>query len=315
MEDQIIKISNFKLSNFRNLLNQSLIVNSQIMLEISSDMIKSCSFSSTKSFMKLWTIPLAKLIHVEESEDLEFSPQKQETLNFQKFNVYIMKGDIFSTSLSVHSSETVDLEFIVRDVNGKLQGACMIITGRTENNSPLKTNFVLTTEEMLSNKIDDYSEVIKECTPSPDMFNFILNNSQIQEIKRLIKKLHKSTGDNVAYLTFLINPAENKITVNDKIFSVDFILSPDLLIQMNLPTEECQFNILKSDFVMTGNHTFTIFANNHEQKVIFGATFASSIVWCLSSKIGDGNINLDESASVLDSTMEALDIAEYVDNF
>ena len=35
--------------------------------------------------MKLWTIPLAKLIHVEESEDLEFSPQKQETLNFQKF--------------------------------------------------------------------------------------------------------------------------------------------------------------------------------------------------------------------------------------
>ena len=73
MEDKItIKISNFKLNIFRNLLEQSLIVDNQLMLEFNPEMIKACSFSNTKSFMKLWTIPLNNLIiNVDEKDSIE----------------------------------------------------------------------------------------------------------------------------------------------------------------------------------------------------------------------------------------------------
>ena len=74
MEQQIIKIPNFKLNVFRNLLEQSLIVNNQLMLEFSPDIVKSCSFSLTNSFMKLWTAPLKNLLFVEQPNNDIDSP-------------------------------------------------------------------------------------------------------------------------------------------------------------------------------------------------------------------------------------------------
>ena len=58
------------------------------------------------------------------------------------------------------------------------------------------TGFRLTTEDMIVNKIDDYNDVIKRCTPEADMLSLILGNDKVQEIKRLIKKLHKTLSDN-----------------------------------------------------------------------------------------------------------------------
>lgn len=61
---------------------------------------------------------------------------------------------------------------------------------------------------------------------------------------------------------------------------------------------------------MTGNHTFTIYTNESEQKVIFGATYAGSIIWGLSSKVNESTINLDDS--IMDSTIDALELDEYL---
>lgn len=316
MSQQIVKISNFKLNIFRNLLEQSLMVNNQLMLEIGPDMIKSCSFSMTKSFVKLWTIPLGNLIakpDVSENElKLEGVVEDTQELNFETFNFYILKGDLFKKYLSVHNADMVNLEFIIEENNGKYQAAQIIIHGTAETNSPLVTSFTLTTEDLISNKIDDYSEVIKQCTPSPDMFEFILANEHIQEIKRLIKNLHKSSADNTSFLTFMVDAEKQKIVVNDKVFTIDFSIPEELKESDKFPKESFKFNILKSDFMMTGNHIFSVFTNNREEKVILGANYAGSIIWCLSSKINESN--LDSNNNVEEVTMDSLNLDEYLED-
>ena len=142
------------------------------------------------------------------------------------------------------------------------------------------------------------------------MFEFILTDGQIQEIKRLIKKLHKSSSNNTAFLTFGVDSDNKKIIVNDKVFTIDFQLQEDT----KFPEQSFKFNILKSDFIMTGNHTFTIYTEEEERKVIFGARFASSIIWCLSSKINPDSIDLNDNFdSIADTTLDDLDLSEYVD--
>ena len=319
MEQQTIKISNFKLNIFRNLLDQSLIVNNQLMLEVGPEMIKSCSFSLTNSFMKFWTIPLNNLISVEEVpiDELAILPKTKSVknknlLDFPVFNFYILKGDLFRKYLSVHSSDTVDLEFILHKNGAKWQGASMTIIGTTESNSPLTTSFVLTTEDLISNKLEDYSKIIEACTPATDVFQFILTNEQIQEIKRLIKKLHKSAPDNTSYLTFSVDIEKQKIIINDKVFTVEFLINQENKNTVNLPVENFQFNILKSDFIMTGNHTFSIYTADKEQKVIFGANFANSIIMCLTSKVSESDMTLNDSAN--DASIDALNLDEYIDD-
>jgi len=306
-ENLNIKISNFKLNVFRNLLEESLIVNNQLMLEFSSSMIKSCTFSSTKSFIKLWTIPLDTLIQ-QDSNELELT-SKLIKHNFPTFNFYILKGDLFNKYLSVHNSDTVDLEFVLQKTkDNKYQAESILISSKDNMSSGLKTSFILTTEELISNKIDDYADVISECTPSKSMFEFILSNKQIQEIKRLIKNLHKSLPDNQSFLTFTIDIDNSKIVVNDKVFTIDFplLLNQDKKIDVTNMT----FNILKSDFVMTGNHNFSIYTDNKEQKVILGTNFAGSIIWCLSSKIREDSISIDNS--IMDSTLDQFELNEYL---
>lgn len=297
-----IKISNFKLNVFRNLMEQSLIVDNQLMFEFSTDFVRSCSFSATKSFMKLWTSQLINFI--QKSEDSE---ELQEIPSFDPFNMYILKGDLFKKFLSVHTSDTVDLIFtIVESENKKNQAAAITIIGQSEGSNKLRTTFTLTTEELISNKIDDYAAVIKECTPSNDMCEFVLSDNQIQEIKRLIKKLHKSSADNTAYLSFKLDVENKKVVVNDKVFIVEFDINSETEKKLLFPEKSFSFNILKSDFIITGNQTFTIFTNEQEQKVILGARHAGAIIWCLSSKIEESN-DLPFDSSVVDSTIDSID--------
>lgn len=305
-----IKIENFKLNVFRNLLEQSLIVDNQLMFEISKEMIRSCSFSTTKSFIKLWLIPINELILKPESDEANLFPDesKQKEFDFPTFNMYILKGDLFKKFLSVHTSDTVDLEFTLQKVNNKYYASNITIIGKSEGNNDLTTNFILTTEELISNSVDDYSDIIKQCTPSKSMFEFMLSDNQIQEIKRLIKKLHKSTSDNTAYLTFFVDSEKKKLIVNDKVFNIGFELNPDTKFSKN----SFKFNILKSDFIIAGNQTFSIYTSEDDMTVIFGARYAGSIIWCLSSKIPEqSDLNLE--ASVVDSTIDALDVSEYIE--
>ena len=310
-----IKINNFRLNVFKNLMEQALIVDNQLMFEISKDMIRSCSFSETKSFMKLWMIPLKSLIVAPEKpevESLDDVPEETQELDFPTFNMYVLKGELFKKFLSVHSSDTVDLTFNIVEKDGKWQAANLIITGESEGSNALTTNFILTTEDLITNKINDYSDVIKECTPNDSMFEFVLSDKQIQEIKRLIKKLHKSTADNTAYLTFNVDSENRKIIVNDKVFTIDFYIDEEIQKNIEFPENSFKFNILKSDFIIAGNQTFSIFTSENEQKVIFGARYAGSIIWCLTTKIASGSeLNLD--ASIVDSTIDDLDIDDYLD--
>lgn len=288
-----IVFKNFKLNVFRNLMEQSLIVDNQLMFEISQNNIRSCSFSPTKSSIKLWTSIWDGLIHNEdELSDINLP-------SFETFNMYILKGDLFKKFLSVHTSETVDLSFNVIDN----QAASLTITGKSENNNNLITTFVLTTEELIKNKVDDYNTIISEFSPSKTMFEFVLSDTQIQEIKRLVKKLHKSIPDNVAYLTFVVDCEEKKITVKDKVFTVDFKIDTE---KHKFPEKTFSFNILKSDFIVTGNQTFTIWTEEESQKVIFGAKYSSSLIWCLIGKVQEqSDLSLD--SSIVDSTIESVD--------
>lgn len=308
-----IQIKNFKLGVFKNLMEQALIVDNQLMFEIGKDMIRSCSFSTTKSFMKLWTIPFETLIQKPEAdgneiESLDIIPDVE--YDFPTFNMYILKGDLFKKFLSVQSADTADLIFTIQENNGKYTAANVTIIGKSEGANSLTTSFILTTEELISNKVEDYSVIIRECTPDEDMFEFILSDKQIQEVKRLIKKLHKSSADNTAYLTFTIDSENNKIIVNDKVFTVEFSIEDEVQKNIKFPEKSFKFNILKSDFIIIGNQTFSIYTDENNQKVIFGARYAGSIIWCLTSKIANvSDLNLD--ASIVDSTIDSIDLDDY----
>ncbi len=311
-----IKFENFKLNVFKSLMEQSLMVDDQLMLNVNKEIFKSCSFSTTKTFIKLWSIPLKSLLIKPEIEegiiDFDEKPEKVEELDFKPFDFYILRGDLFKKFLTVFDSDVVDIEFTVQFENDKYQARTITITGKGTDQTVLKTTFILTTEELISNKIDDYSEILKQCTPDNDMFEFILSSKQMQEIKRLIKNLHKSMSDNSAFLTFKIDSENKKIVVNDKVFVLDIRLSPELQSEIIFPKESFSFNILKSDFIMTGNHDFTIYINNNNSKIILGARYANSIIWGLATKVEASNMNITDAA--LESTIDTLDIAEYLND-
>lgn len=289
-----IKFTDFKLNIFRNLLEQSLIVDSQLMFEVTdTQMIRSCSFSATKSFMKFWTTELATFVDILPTVE-------------QSFNMYILKGDLFKKFLSVHTADTVDFEVTLQDISGKLQASSLKITSNLTETQKLTTTFTLTTEELITNKVDDYSQVIAELKPSEDMFEFILSNTQIQEIKRLIKKLHKSSADNTAYLTFTIDSENKEIIVNDKVFNLKFEMTEELRAKLKFPENSFKFNILKSDFIIAGNQTFSIYTSEEENKVIMSARHAGAIINCLTSKITE-NSSLNLDSSIVDSTIDGID--------
>ena len=74
-------------------------------------------------------------------------------------------------NLPKHFKESlVNLEFNVIDN----QATTLKLSGKTDQQYFIETTFPLTKEEIIIDKIDDYSEIISECTPSPDMFEFFL---------------------------------------------------------------------------------------------------------------------------------------------
>ena len=151
--NKIVNIKNFNLQLFGNLLNQALSVTPQLMLEFNDSMLKSCSFSQTKSLIKLWVIPYKNLILqekiVEEQEniiDLNDSPiitglEKIVTdvlPEIPNFNFYILKGDLFKNYIGVfNNTEAVDLSFNLISVDNKYQASSIIIKGKSESGAIL----------------------------------------------------------------------------------------------------------------------------------------------------------------------------------
>lgn len=316
---KIIKVNNFNLNLFGNLLNQSLSVTPQLMLEFRDNMVKSCSFSSTKSLVKLWTIPVSNFIvkpqNLDEPLELLDGPTTEEepenNIITENFNFYILKGDMFKKFIHVFNQSSANIEFTIKLIDGKYQATSLLIDGISENGSPLTTVFPLTTEELISNVISDYSEILKECTPSQNMFQILLVDKQISEIKSLVKNLKNSSSENVAYLTFEVT--KNQIVVSDKVFNLKFAIDEQLQIKNqanNYNDISLTFNVLKSDFALIGDHTFTIFTDQNSQKVIFGATYGKSLIWCLTTKF-DSAKQLSQATDDTDDMIDSLNLDEY----
>lgn len=312
MQTETVVFKNFRLNVFKNLMEQSLMVTNQLMINLNKDIMKACSYSSTNTFIKLWAINLNNLIIKPDTDGIiDFDNTiKEEELKFPEFDFYILRGDLFKKFLTVFNFDTVDIEFTLELINNKYQATTLIVSGEGTDQTMLKTTFSLTTEELISNKIEDYSAIIKELTPSKKCFEFILSSKQVQEIKRLIKNLHKSNSNNSAYLTFTVDTENKKIIVNDKVFVLNIILSNELQNELKFPEESFNFNILKSDFIMTGNHDFTFYVNSEETKIILGARYMGALIWGLTTKIEISNININEAA--LDASIDALNIEEYM---
>lgn len=312
MDNNTIIIKNFNLGCFRRLMEQSLLVDNQLVIEFTNKMIKSCSLTSSKSLIKLWTIPLQNLIinpeKIESVESLDTPVnEEQDFSKMPDFNFFVLRGDLFKKYLSVHNSDLVEMEFSIKEINEIHQATTIKITGKSENNSPLITSFVLTSEEMITVKRSDFANIISMCTPEEDMLQIILNAEQVQEIKRLIKNLHKSISDNSAYLTFTI--VGKKIIVNDKVFSIDFVLDEDLIKNIDFQeSESFSFNILKSDFIVTGNHILKFFTKENSQRVILSTMYSGALIQCLVTKITQQNIVLSEREI---EKIDGTDLTEY----
>lgn len=313
-EKQIVKIPNFNLAIFRQLLKQNLMVNDQIMIEFNKDFVRSCAISPKKTLMKLWMLPTKLFIVDEEKKDENGVIQMDDTVNVDeivnnipKFNFYILRGDLFKNYLIVHNSGTVDLEFEVRNDTTGSYAETIKINGQTENGNNITTIFTLTSEELILNKIDDYNELIKRCTPDDTLCDIIIEKEQMEEIKRLLKNLNQSSIDNSNYLTFTVveTVLGDRIKVNDKVFSVEFPLkssSPEKLKGQNL-----SFNMLKTDFIMTGDHNFNLYTkNDDEPRIVLYTKFGGAIIYGLATKITENNV-LDNSASFDEVDLDRLD--------
>ena len=291
-------INNFNLSLLKRLLKQSLIVNEQIMIEISDSMMKSVSFSGTKSLIKIWQLPIESFVDIEAESEVDKSTYIQ---NYdRKFNLYILKGSLFLKYLDVFSMKNPCKLTINIDKNTN-QATQLTIEGSSENGSKIKTNFVLTTEEMIVDKVEDYNFILKQCTPEKSYKQFSITEKQLTELKSLIKKLHKSIVNNSNYITFSFDDNGN-LNVFDKAFNIE--LEYDSKDVKNL-----EFKILKTDLLMFGEHSFVFYTDNNTPKVILGTNYGPAVVWCTSVKVLE-DVTTDEIDDINDIA-DSLDLEEY----
>jgi hypothetical protein len=302
-------INNFNLSTLKRLLKQSLIVNEQIMMEFDDTMIKSVSFSPTKSLIKIWQTSIESFVSVNNEnkellEDNEVVDKSSYIFNLDgRFNLYILKGSLFLKYLDVFSMRTPCKLTIDVDVNTH-QATQLVIEGLSESGSKIKTKFILTTETMIVDKVEDYGFILKQCSPEESFSKFSIGEKQLIEVKNLIKKLHKSIVNNSSYVTFKFD--ENGIlTVSDKAFNIEvnYETSDDTKLK------DFEFNLLKNDLVMLGEHSFVVYTSKDSSKVIFGTNYGESIVWCMSVKVSE-DITTDEISDINDIA-DSLDLEEY----
>ncbi len=258
-------IDAFNLQMFRAFVEQNLMADNQIIIRFDMDMVKSVAMTRSESYIKMWQSPLSNFKYVEKEEnteviDFDAEDNNPDIVTFDPFDVFVLKGDIFKRYLSVFSQDPVTLEFTINNREGKInQAAKLKITGKSILGSRLETTFTLTSEEMIINKVEDYGKITAKMTPEENAASFILSIDDIQEIKRLVKDLHKTNPENSSYLQFNIDVSKGTVTVSDRVFDITFLLNN--YNDVNAPKENLEFRILKSDFVVTGNHSYTFYYN------------------------------------------------------
>lgn len=307
MTTQSVSLNNVDINIVNNLLQQSLEVSPQIMFEFSPKILKSVNFSSSLTFIKLWTIEIEKLIKVEQEpindlDDIIETPKLNNLDNFnQTFNFYLLKGDLLKSFLSVFKNDLIDIEFTLRDgSDGKLQAHSIIVKGYTDSDKKLTAKLDLTTDDMITNQVSDYSQLLELCKPKSHMTEVTLPNTHLKELRTIINNMNKTISNNSSFVTFKIE--DDVLKINDKVFDITF---DDVEIKS---TENFEFNILKSDFKLIGNHSFKIFTGNADKEIHFGAKYGNAVIWCLTSKPKNSEDLLNESD---ENSLSSDDINDY----
>lgn len=302
-----VKLKNVDLNVLNNLILQSLEVSNQLMFEFTPEILKSVSFSSTETFIKLWAINIPDLIRTrrimsedeEITEELDFEPTTtilEESIKefTETFNFYLLKGDSFKNFLSVFAGETIDIDFnLIEGSDGKLQTHSITVYGKTEFDRELQAKLNMTTEEMITNKVSDYSQILQMCKPSESMSEITMTLNSLKELKKIISNTNKSHSNNSSFVSFKLE--DNKLRIYDKVFDIVF----DDLIINNF--REFEFNILKSDFKLIGNHSYKIYSNEDDSKIHFGTQYGKAIIWCLSTKPISTNDIMSDNTDTLSS--------------
>ena len=247
-----VTLKNIDINIINNLLQQSLEVSPQLMFEFSPKILKSVNFSSSQTFIKFWTIEIDKLIKTEKEpiNDLDLdevmgtnstNSNEDHTTNFDKtFNFYLLKGDLFKSFLSVFKNDLIDIDFTLIDgSDGKLQAHSITVKGYTESDKKLVAKLDLTTDDMITNKISDYAQLLEICKPKENMSAITLPNSNLKELRRIISNMNKTVSNNSSFVTF--NIEDDELKINDKVFDITF---DDVEIKSE---NNFSFNILKSE--------------------------------------------------------------------
>lgn len=309
-----IVIKNFNIRLFRQLLDQNLMVDNQVMIQFTPDIVRSCALTSTDSFMKMWSVPMSSLTVKNQPDanqiiDLDSDEETEPILVFNPFNIYVLKGDVFRRYLRVYGENPVTLKIDVDEQSGN--GVYMTIIGETQAGSSLTSTFTLTKDEYITSKVNDFDAAARKLTPASNDISFILSSDEMKEIKTLIKELHKTTPSNTSYINFKTDVNSKMISVSDAVFDVKFPLVKTE--NYNLPQTNLDFNILKSDFIVSGGHTYTFYTSNDKDHAIMVTTFSFGIIGCVIQKAyKQGESHIDD---VFDTGLEVQDLDDFMENF
>lgn len=310
-----VLIKNFDLKLFKSLIEQNLLVQNEISINFGPEVVKSYAFTSSKSLMKIWTVSTKSLIKESEEggvidfDDDDLTPKSTE-LEFEPFDFYVLKGDMFKKYLSIFNDEPVTMIIEVDEETNI--GTLMTIQGCSAYQSRLQTKYNLCSDELIVNKISSFDQAMQMVQESEDDMHFVMTKEECDEVKKLIQQLHKSNPENTSFITFKVDVARKIINVSDKVFSVNFQLQKSADIE--IPSKSFEFNLLKSDFISTGNHVFHFFVEDKPQgKVILKAAYKNCInIYCTGYAITYDKQEENTTVSDIDSVSDdVIDIDEY----
>ena len=293
------KITNVNLRKFEKIINTSLMVRNNLMLEFSEQFVRSCALNSSSSIMKLFTVEIEKISMTAE----ELTPKKEEIILATQitldstpdknnnisglFDFYLLRGEILKNNFGIFDqNKPVDIEFdvIQAEDESRPRATSMKITGLSKYNTRLETTLPLTKDSLNTETISDYSMAMQHVTPDDNSHKISISPAMFEEVTSMIKSLHKTNVNNTIYIE--IEVSGNQIIFKDKAFKIQYTIPESI-------EGSIEFKLAKNDWIkLTGENTVNIFLNKNvdDKKVIFVTSYIDSVIFSLITKVRGGEI-------------------------
>ena len=310
----VITFKNFSLAFFAKLIEQNLMADNSINIKFTKEHIMSAAKTSSESLIKFWKIPTENLIaEAGEEEILDFNEDGSmgdKVPEFEDFKFYVLKGDMFKRFLNVFSDDPVTINIEVDDEDSV--ASKITITGQTKSGTPIQSSYLLSSAELMTSGVKDYNVVMDYVQPKSELKSFFLLKDEVDEVKKLIKDLHKTNSENTAYITIEVDPERKVVKVSDKVFKVKFQLIKSEADADRVPTTPQQFMILKSDFITCGKHTFEFFFNEEDQKIVMRSIYKKFDINCACINLGtrEQEQSSDDIENLDDMNLDVEDLDE-----